>query len=64
MSLGEEYQSDLEVEYAYQSHIAECLSETMECPKCKNKLREIEGKNGLFLGCTEFPKCKFSISLE
>ncbi len=32
------------------------------CPKCGNKLIEKEGKFGKFLGCSTFPKCKYTSS--
>jgi len=64
MSLGGEYQVDLEIAHAVREEVAYRLREKMECPECYSKLREVEGKYGLFLGCTDFPKCKFSISLE
>lgn len=33
------------------------------CPKCKNKLQKREGKYGLFYGCTNYPKCKYTKSI-
>lgn len=32
------------------------------CPKCGGKLVEREGKYGKFLGCSNFPKCRFVLS--
>jgi len=32
----------------------------MICPKCGNKLVERNGKNGVFVGCSNFPKCKYT----
>ena len=32
----------------------------MICPKCGNKLVERNGKNGAFIGCSNFPKCKYT----
>ena len=32
------------------------------CPQCGNKLVEKEGKFGKFLGCSDFPKCKYTSS--
>lgn len=32
------------------------------CPKCGGKLVEREGKYGKFLGCSNFPKCRFVVS--
>lgn len=30
------------------------------CPRCGGKLIERSGKNGKFLGCSNYPKCKFT----
>lgn len=35
------------------------LVEDMICPKCKSKLVERNGKYGKFIGCSNYPKCKF-----
>ena len=32
----------------------------MICPRCKGKLVERQGKYGLFLGCSNYPRCKFT----
>lgn len=32
------------------------------CPKCGGKLVEREGKYGKFIGCFNFPKCRFVVS--
>lgn len=29
------------------------------CPKCDGFLVERKGKYGMFVGCSNFPKCKF-----
>lgn len=34
--------------------------ETDICPKCGGMLREVNGKFGKFLGCSNYPKCKFT----
>ncbi|WP_456418897.1 DNA topoisomerase I [Methanocaldococcus infernus] len=34
------------------------------CPRCGSPLVVKEGKYGKFIGCTNFPKCKFTKSLE
>ena len=34
-----------------------------KCPKCGSKLVERKGKNGPFLGCRNYPKCKYSKSI-
>lgn len=33
------------------------------CPECASKLRICEGKKGKFIGCSSFPKCKYTASL-
>ncbi len=33
------------------------------CPHCGNTIVQRRGKNGPFLGCTSFPKCRFAKSL-
>ena len=30
------------------------------CPKCGSKLLEKDGKYGVFLGCSNYPKCKYT----
>lgn len=35
-----------------------------ECPGCKSKLVLREGPFGKFVGCSAFPKCKFSFSVQ
>lgn len=32
------------------------------CPKCGGNLVEKEGKYGKFIGCSNFPKCRFVLS--
>ncbi len=34
------------------------------CPKCGNLLVIRNGKYGVFKGCTNYPRCKFTINLE
>lgn len=31
-----------------------------QCPYCWNKLREVNGKNGKFTGCSGYPKCTYT----
>lgn len=38
--------------------------ETMFCPKCNSKLRIVHSGNGDFIGCSSFPKCKYSKNLK
>lgn len=33
------------------------------CPRCGAKLIERKGKNGLFIGCTGFPKCRYTSNI-
>ena len=37
----------------------EILEEEMICPKCHGNLIERKGKYGPFIGCSNYPKCKF-----
>lgn len=34
------------------------------CPECGSKLIEKNGRNGKFIGCTGFPKCKYTRSIR
>ena len=34
------------------------------CPNCGSKLEKREGRNGSFLGCSSFPKCRFSMDYK
>ena len=34
------------------------------CPECGSKLIERNGKNGKFIGCSGFPKCKYTRSIR
>lgn len=34
------------------------------CPNCGGELKKRDGKNGSFLGCSNFPKCKFSMDFK
>ena len=35
------------------------LEKNMICPKCGNELIERDGKYGKFIGCSNYPKCKY-----
>ena len=35
------------------------LENKMICPKCGNELVERNGKYGKFIGCSNYPKCKY-----
>lgn len=39
----------------------ECIT-NMVCPRCKGKLVERQGKHGKFIGCVNYPYCKFTKS--
>jgi hypothetical protein len=32
------------------------------CPKCNGLLKLVTGKNGVFIGCSSFPKCSYTES--
>jgi hypothetical protein len=34
------------------------------CPKCGTKLTERKGKYGRFYGCSNYPKCKFTLNIN
>lgn len=36
------------------------FSNSKSCPKCKNELVVRTGKNGQFLGCSNYPNCKYT----
>lgn len=35
-----------------------------KCPKCEGILVERKGKNGVFIGCSRFPKCRFTKEIQ
>lgn len=35
-----------------------------KCPNCGGDLVEKESKNGVFLSCSNFPKCRFSMDCK
>lgn len=43
-----------------QIKMKEELANSMICPKCGSKLVERNGKYGKFIGCSNFPKCKYT----
>jgi len=45
--------------YAVQNAVADG-----KCPKCAGTLVERHGKYGVFLGCSNFPKCRFTKQLQ
>ncbi|MBR3140155.1 MAG: topoisomerase DNA-binding C4 zinc finger domain-containing protein, partial [Methanobrevibacter sp.] len=38
--------------------------EVGECPECGKKLLKRSGRYGEFIGCSGFPKCRFTCSVE
>lgn len=36
---------------------------SLVCPECGGELKKREGKYGTFLGCSNFPKCRYSRDL-
>lgn len=34
------------------------------CPRCNSDLVKRKGKNGLFLGCSNFPRCRFTENID
>lgn len=41
----------------------ETLIQNRICPKCKGQLVERNGKYGSFLGCSNYPRCRFTVPL-
>lgn len=40
--------------------IGRSISGPGDCPRCKSRTHLVDGKNGKFWGCDDFPKCKGS----
>lgn len=36
----------------------------MVCPKCGGKMVERQGKYGKFIGCSNYPKCKYTMNIK
>jgi len=36
----------------------------INCPKCGNKLQKIWSRDKYFYGCSDYPECKFTVSIE
>ena len=34
------------------------------CPECGGKLRERNGRNGRFIGCSNYPNCRYTCSIR
>lgn len=48
----------------YEPSPPESPPEHHDCPRCHNDLRVVWGKFGQFVGCTRYPRCTFSCSIE
>jgi restriction system protein len=59
-----EQQAVQEVAVAKQQEAAAAEPENLECPKCGYLLVKRNGKRGIFYGCSNFPKCRHTASLE
>ncbi|MCB1082588.1 MAG: type I DNA topoisomerase [Chlamydiia bacterium] len=40
------------------------LTTDINCPKCGNKLQKIWSRDKYFYGCSNYPDCKFTVSIE
>ncbi|NGX50527.1 MAG: DNA topoisomerase 1 [Chlamydiae bacterium] len=40
------------------------LMTDINCPKCGNKLQKIWSRDKYFYGCSDYPECKFTVSIE
>ena len=40
------------------------LTTEIDCPKCGNKLQKIWARDKYFYGCSNYPDCKFTVSIE
>ena len=38
--------------------------DAMICPECGGKLRERNGRNGPFIGCSNYPECRYTRSIR
>lgn len=57
------YANKSEAEYqAHANRVYEQMNSDI-CPLCKNKLTVRMGKNGAFLGCSSFPRCRYTRDL-
>lgn len=53
--LRKQHIKDIHVKVNYEKE----LENNMVCPKCGNKLVDRNGKYGKFIGCSNYPKCKY-----
>jgi DNA topoisomerase-1 len=44
--------------------LSEIILENKKCPNCGEKLTIIKGKYGLFIGCSNYPNCKYTERIE
>lgn len=53
--------------FAYKKKIQQQREDDVEkwsCPRCNNCLEVKDGKNGKFIGCSNYPYCKFTASIN
>lgn len=51
-------------QYNLQENLLEKKYDPTICPRCGKQLVEKNGKNGRFIGCSGFPKCRYSRSIR
>ena len=44
-------------------YVKEYMVKSMICPRCQSALVQRNGKNGTFLGCSNYPNCRFTANL-
>jgi DNA topoisomerase-1 len=52
------------VEKAEKNAVVPKVTTDLDCPKCGQKLQKIWAKRGYFYGCSNYPSCDFTASLE
>lgn len=52
------------VDYIKKQVIYKEQEDKIRCPKCGGKLSKRKSKYGYFIGCSNYPKCKFTIDLN
>ena len=38
--------------------------DSKDCPECGNKLIKRKGKYGEFMGCSNYPRCKYTKNID
>ena len=46
------------------AHPAELAGKRVKCPKCGSQLAKRLGRNGSFIGCTNYPECDYTRNLD